>query len=187
MFADHGDEAARFRRIALVGLRGAGKSTLGKRLADDLGWPFVELSREIEKYAGCNISEIHSLYGANAYRRYEKRALEETVHTYKEVVIATPGGLVSGASTFNETLSTCFTVWLKALPEDHLSRVAAQGDMRQMARGSNEALEDLKRISDGRSAFYAKADMVFDTSAQPLEDSFREFRREIRGALKLPS
>ena len=186
MFADHGDEAARFRRIALVGLRGAGKSTLGKRLADDLGWTFVELSREIEKYAGCNISEIHSLYGANAYRRYEKRALEETVHTYKEVVIATPGGLVSEASTFNETLSTCFTVWLKALPEDHLSRVAAQGDMRPMA-GSDEALEDLKRILDGRSAFYAKADMVFDTSAQPLEDSFREFRRQIRGALKLPS
>jgi XRE family aerobic/anaerobic benzoate catabolism transcriptional regulator len=93
---------------------------------------------------------------------------------------------VSEASTFNETLSTCFTVWLKALPEDHLSRVAAQGDMRPMA-GSNEALEDLKRILDGRSAFYAKADMVFDTSAQPLEDSFREFRRQIWGALKLPS
>jgi XRE family aerobic/anaerobic benzoate catabolism transcriptional regulator len=186
IFADHGDVAARFRRIALVGLRGAGKSTLGKLLADDSGWPFVELSREIEKYAGCNISEIHSLYGANAYRRYEKRALEETFHAYKEVVIATPGGLVSRASTFNETLSTCFTVWLKALPEDHLGRVAAQGDMRPMA-GSNEALEDLKRILDGRSAFYAKADMVFDTSAQPLEDSFREFRRQIRGALKLPS
>jgi len=185
MFADYGDEAARFRRIALVGLRGAGKSTLGKRLADDLGWPFVELSREIEKYAGCNITEIHSLYGANAYRRYEKRALEETVQTYKEVVIATPGGLVSEAATFNETLSQCFTVWLKALPEEHLGRVAAQGDMRPMA-ASTEALEDLKRILDGRSAFYAKADMVFDTSAQPLEESFIEFRRQIRGALKLP-
>lgn len=185
MFADQGDEAARFRRIALVGLRGAGKSTLGKRLADDLAWPFVELSREIEKYAGCNITEIHSLYGANAYRRYEKRALEETVHAYEEVVIATPGGLVSEASTFNETLSQCFTVWLKALPEDHLSRVAAQGDMRPMA-GSVEALEDLKRILDGRSAFYAKADMVFDTSAQPLEESFVELRRQIRGSLKLP-
>ena len=185
MFADQGDEAARFRRIALVGLRGAGKSTLGKRLADDLAWPFVELSREIEKYAGCNITEIHSLYGANAYRRYKKRALEETVHTYKEVVIATPGGLVSEASTFNETLNQCFTVWLKALPEDHLSRVAAQGDMRPMA-GSVEALEDLKRILDGRSAFYAKADMVFDTSAQPLEESFVELRRQVRDALKLP-
>ena len=185
MFAEHGDETARFCRIALVGLRGAGKSTLGKRLAEDLNWPFVELSREIEKYAGCNITEIHSLYGANAYRRYEKRALEETVHAYKKVVIATPGGLVSEAATFNETLSQCFTVWLKALPEDHLGRVAAQGDMRPMA-ASTEALEDLKRILDGRSAFYAKADMVFDTSAHPLEESFMEFRRQIRGALKLP-
>jgi len=184
MFADQGDEAARFCRIALVGLRGAGKSTLGKRLADDLSWPFVELSREIEKFAGCNITEIHSLYGANAYRRYEKRALEETVQTYKEVVIATPGGLVSEASTFNVTLSQCFTVWLKAMPEDHLNRVAAQGDMRPMA-GSVEALEDLKRILDSRSAFYAKADMVFDTSAQPLEESFVELRRQVRTALKL--
>ena len=184
MFADNGDEAARFRRIALVGLRGAGKSTLGRRLAEDLGWPFVELSREIEKYAGCNITEIHSLYGAHAYRRYEKRAIEETIHAYKEVVIATPGGLVSEASTFNETLSQCFTVWLKALPEDHLSRVAAQGDMRPMA-GSEEALEDLKRILDGRSAFYAKADLVFDTSAQALEDSFVALRRLIRQALQL--
>jgi XRE family transcriptional regulator, aerobic/anaerobic benzoate catabolism transcriptional regulator len=185
MFAEHGDETARFCRIALVGLRGAGKSTLGKRLAEDLDWPFVELSREIEKYAGCNITEIHSLYGANAYRRYEKRALEETVHAYKKVVIATPGGLVSEAATFNETLSQCFTVWLKALPEDHLGRVAAQGDMRPMA-ASTEALEDLKRILDGRSAFYAKADMVFDTSAHPLEESFVEFRRQIRDVLKLP-
>ena len=185
MFAENGNEAARFSRIALVGLRGAGKSTLGRRLAEDLGWPFVELSREIEKYAGCNITEIHSLYGAHAYRRYEKRAIEDTIHAYKEVVIATPGGLVSEASTFNETLSQCFTVWLKALPEDHLSRVAAQGDMRPMA-GSEEALEDLKRILDGRSAFYAKADMVFDTSVHPLDKSFIEFKMQIRSALNLP-
>jgi len=185
MFAENGNETARFSRIALVGLRGAGKSTLGRRLAEDLGWAFVELSREIEKYAGCNITEIHSLYGAHAYRRYEKRAIEETIHACKDVVIATPGGLVSEASTFNETLSQCFTVWLKALPEHHLSRVAAQGDLRPMA-GSEEALEDLKRILDGRSAFYAKADMVFDTSVHPLEKSFSEFRFQIRCALNLP-
>jgi XRE family aerobic/anaerobic benzoate catabolism transcriptional regulator len=184
MFAAHGDETARNCRIALVGLRGAGKSTLGKRLADDLGYPFIELSREIEKYAGCNISEIHSLYGANAYRRYEKRALEETLHAYKEAVIATPGGLVSEPGTFNETLTQCFTVWLKALPEDHLNRVTAQGDMRPMA-GSVEALEDLKRILEGRSAFYAKADLVFDTSAKPLEETFAALRHQIRGALQI--
>jgi len=180
-----GEDASRWGRIALVGLRGAGKSTLGPRLAEDLGYAFVELSREIEKYAGCNISEIHSLYGANAYRRYERRALEETVHTYKQVIIATPGGLVSDVGTFNETLAHCFTVWLKALPQDHLSRVVAQGDMRPMA-GSLEALEDLKLILEGRSAFYAKSDLVFDTSAQPLEASSLALRQQIRTALKLP-
>jgi len=185
MFSGQGDEAVRNCRIALVGLRGAGKTTLGQKLADDLGYPFIELSREIEKYAGCNITEIHNLYGPHAYRRYERRALEEVVHSHPTFVIATPGGLVSEASTFNEALTQCFTIWLKALPEDHLSRVAAQGDMRPMA-GSEEALDDLKRILDGRSAFYAKADLVFDTSAQPLEDSFLALRRQVRTALKLP-
>lgn len=185
MFSGRGDEAARNCRIALVGLRGAGKTTLGQKLADDLGYPFFELSREIEKYAGCSITEIHNLYGPHAYRRYERRALEEVVHSQPTFVIATPGGLVSEASTFNETLTQCFTIWLKALPEDHLSRVAAQGDMRPMA-GSEEALDDLKRILDGRAAFYAKADLVFDTSAQSLEDSFLALRRQVRTALKLP-
>jgi len=185
MFGGHGDEKARSNRIALVGLRGAGKSTLGQRLADDLGFPFIELSREIEKFAGCSISEIHNLYGTNAYRRYERRALEEAIQIYPEVVIATPGGLVSDSATFNEVLTHCFTVWLQAKPEDHLERVAAQGDMRPMA-GSKEALEDLKRILEGRSAFYAKADLSFDTSAQPLEDSFLALRVQIRQTLKLP-
>ena len=178
-------EAARTNRIALVGLRGAGKSTLGQQLANDLGYAFIELSREIEKFAGCNISEIHNLYGTNAYRRYERRALEEAIQIYPEVVIATPGGLVSDSATLNEMLSHCFTIWLQAKPEDHLSRVAAQGDMRPMA-ASKEALEDLKRILEGRSAFYAKADMSFDTSAQPLEESFQALRAQVRAALKLP-
>lgn len=185
MFGSHGDEKARSNRIALVGLRGAGKSTLGQRLADDLGFPFIELSRDIEKFAGCSISEIHNLYGTNAYRRYERRALEEAIQIYPEVVIATPGGLVSDSATFNEVLTHCFTVWLQAKPEDHLGRVAAQGDMRPMA-GSPEALEDLKRILEGRSAFYAKADLTFDTSAQSLDDSFLALRTQIRQALKLP-
>ena len=185
MFGSHGDEKARSNRIALVGLRGAGKTTLGQRLADDLGFPFIELSRDIEKFAGCSISEIHNLYGTNAYRRYERRALEEAIQIYPEVVIATPGGLVSDSATFNEVLTHCFTVWLQAKPEDHLGRVAAQGDMRPMA-GSPEALEDLKRILEGRSAFYAKADLTFDTSAQPLDESFLALRTQIRQALKLP-
>ena len=179
-------ESERSNRIALIGLRGAGKSALGQRLASDLGYPFIELSREIEKFAGCSISEIHNLYGTNAYRRYERRALEEAIQIYPEVVIATPGGLVSDSATLNEMLSHCYTIWLQATPEDHLARVAAQGDMRPMA-GSAQALEDLKLILEGRSAFYAKADMTFDTSAHPLEDSFQALRRQLRAVLKLPT
>ena len=179
------DAHVRQRRIALVGLRGAGKSTLGQRLAQDLGYAFIELSREIEKFAGCSISEIHNLYGTNAYRRYERRALEEAIQIYPEVVIATPGGLVSDSATLNEMLSHCYTIWLQARAEDHLGRVAAQGDMRPMA-ASKEALEDLKRILEGRSAFYAKADMSFDTSAQSLEESFQALRAQVRTELKLP-
>lgn len=179
-------DVERTNRIALIGLRGAGKSTLGQRLANDLGYAFIELSREIEKFAGCAISEIHNLYGTNAYRRYERRALEEAIQIYPEVVIATPGGIVSDSATLNEMLSHCFTVWLQAKPEDHLARVAAQGDMRPMAE-SPEALEDLKMILEGRSPFYAKADMTFDTSAQPLEATFQELRKQIRAALKLPA
>jgi XRE family aerobic/anaerobic benzoate catabolism transcriptional regulator len=158
---------------------------LGERLAKDLGYAFIELSREIEKFAGCSISEIHNLYGTNAYRRYERRALEEAIQIYPEVVIATPGGLVSDSATFNEMLSHCYTVWLQAKPEDHLARVAAQGDMRPMA-GSAEALEDLKLILEGRAPFYAKADLCFDTSDHALQDSFEHLRAQIRGVLKLP-
>jgi XRE family aerobic/anaerobic benzoate catabolism transcriptional regulator len=180
-----GDDPARKARIALIGLRGAGKSTLGQRLADDLGFAFVELSREIEKFAGCSINEIHSLYGTPAYRRYERRALEETIQIYPEVVIATPGGLVSDAANFNLLLSHCTTVWLQADPADHMGRVAAQGDMRPMA-ASREAMEDLKRILAGRSAFYSKADMSFNTSAWPLDEAFVALREQVRELISLP-
>ena len=172
-------------RVALVGLRGAGKSTLGQRLAEDLGFPFVELSREIEKFAGCSVNEIQALYGQNAYRRYERRALEEAIQIYPEAVIATPGGLVSDAATFNLLLAHCTTVWLQAAPEDHMKRVAAQGDLRPMA-ASKEAMEDLKGILAGRAAFYSKAEMRLDTSAQPLEPTFAALRRMVRQALRLP-
>jgi XRE family aerobic/anaerobic benzoate catabolism transcriptional regulator len=177
--------ATRSSRIALVGLRGAGKSTLGRLLAEDLGFPFIELSREIEKFAGCSISEIQALYGQNAYRRYERRALEEAIQIYPDVVIATPGGLVSDPATFNELLAHCTTVWLQAQPEDHMKRVAAQGDLRPMA-ASREAMDDLKSILAGRAAFYSKADLTIDTSAQPLAETFTGLRRMVRSALKLP-
>ena len=172
--------------IALIGLRGAGKSTLGQRLADDLGFAFVELSREIEKFAGCSISEIQALYGQNAYRRYERRALEEAIQLYPEAVIATPGGLVSDPATFNLLLAHCKTVWLQARPEDHMKRVTAQGDLRPMA-ASREAMADLKAILLDRAAFYSKADLQIDTSAQPLQETFNLLRNEVRRMLHLQS
>jgi XRE family transcriptional regulator, aerobic/anaerobic benzoate catabolism transcriptional regulator len=173
---------SRSPRIALVGLRGGGKSTLGRMLAEDLGFPFIELSGEIEKFAGCTVAEIQALYGQNAYRRYERRALEETIQIYGECVIAVPGGLVSDPATFNQLLAHCTTVWLQATPEDHMKRVVAQGDLRPMA-ASKEAMEDLKGILAGRAAFYSKADFTVDTSARPLQATFETLRGIVRTAL----
>ncbi|HOV18069.1 helix-turn-helix transcriptional regulator [Ottowia sp.] len=183
LFQDPGAaRRARGTRIALIGLRGAGKSTLGRRLADDLGYAFIELSREIEQFAGCGIHEIHNLYGTHAYRRYERRALEEALQIYPEVVIATPGGLVSDAANFNLLLEHCLTIWLQADPLDHMARVRAQGDLRPMA-ASGEAMEDLKRILAGRAAFYAKADLRLDTSQGSEDEVFARLRRLAREAI----
>jgi XRE family transcriptional regulator, aerobic/anaerobic benzoate catabolism transcriptional regulator len=179
-----GDSAHGSSRVALVGLRGAGKSTLGRMLAEDLGFPFVELSREIEQFAGCSISEIQGLYGMNAYRRYERRALEEAIQIYPEAVIATPGGLVSDPATFNLLLAHCTTVWLQADPEDHMQRVAAQGDFRPMA-ASKEAMDDLRNILAGRAAFYAKAQHHVNTSEAHLQETFMTLREVVRSTLDL--
>ncbi len=181
-----GGNRGRSPRVALVGLRGAGKSTLGRMLADDLGYPFVELSRQIEQFAGCSVAEIQALYGVNAYRRYERRALEEAIQIYPEAVIATPGGLVSDPATFNQLLAHCTTVWLQASAGDHMQRVAAQGDLRPMA-ASREAMEDLKGILAGRAAFYSKAQLRIDTSAQSLAETFLLLRESVRRVLALPA
>ncbi len=178
-------QKVRSQCVALIGLRGAGKSTLGALLADDLEVPFLELSREIEKVAGCTIREIHDLYGSAAYRRYERRALEETLQSHPQAVIATPGGLVSDVASLNLLLQRCLSVWIQASPEEHLSRVTQQGDLRPMA-ASPEAMEDLRRILAGRSAFYSKADLTVDTSRQALADSFQQIRASVRAALQLP-
>jgi len=186
MFGEGGNAQERKNRIALIGLRGAGKTSLGQRLARDLGFPFIELSREIEQFAGCQISEIHNLYGANAYRRYERRALEEAIQIYPDVVIATPGGLVSDSANFNLLLSHCTTVWLQADAADHMGRVAAQGDMRPMA-ASKEAMEDLKRILEGRSAFYSKADLSLNTSGRTEDQAFEALRTSVLQHLAMPA
>jgi len=179
LFGNSGDRGEPSRLIALIGLRGAGKSTLGPMLAEDLEFPFVELSREVERVAGYSVREIQDLYGTAAYRRYERRALEEVVQIYPEMVLATPGGLVSDAATFNVLLRHCTTVWLQASPEDHMGRVARQGDLRPMA-GNEEAMSDLKRILDGRSSFYNKAAIALDTSSQSLRETFELLRKRVR-------
>lgn len=157
-------------RLALIGLRGAGKTSLGRLLAQRLGVPFIELSREIEELAGSPVSEIQAMFGVNGYRRYERKALDQVIEKHEQVVIATPGGLVSDPATFNVLLSRCTTIWLQATPEDHMARVTAQGDLRPIA-ASEEAMADLKAILQGRSAFYAKADYNLNTSGLTLQES----------------
>jgi XRE family aerobic/anaerobic benzoate catabolism transcriptional regulator len=177
-----GTAGSRGVRIALIGLRGAGKTTLGQMLANELDFPFVELSREIENFAGCTIAEIQDLYGANAYRRYERRALEEAIQIYPEAVLGTPGGLVSDPVNFDLLLSHCSTIWLQASPADHMQRVVEQGDLRPMA-GSTEAMEDLRNILSSREDFYSKAQLRLDTSRQSLEDTFTALKNLVKEKL----
>lgn len=166
----------RLRRIALIGLRGAGKSSLGSRLARDLGCGFVELDREIETEAGTSLSEIFLLYGQAGYRRYERRCLERVLEHNDRAVIATGGSIVSEPGTYDLLLSTCYTVWLRAAPEEHMARVVAQGDTRPMA-GNQEAMDDLRRILDGRAALYGQADAIVDTTGKAIEQSLAELKR----------
>ena len=185
MFGAPASQAARRQRIALIGLRGAGKSTLGRALAEGWKVPFVELNRGIEALAGCTLSEIHSLYGPAAYRRYEKRAMEDTIQRFPRAVIATPGGIVSDPATFNLLLAHCYTVWVRATPEEHMGRVLAQGDTRPMAgnTGNAEAMNDLRRILESRAAFYSKADAVFDTSEMSPEAALAALREQLRDVM----
>jgi XRE family transcriptional regulator, aerobic/anaerobic benzoate catabolism transcriptional regulator len=166
-------ESERRHRIALIGLRGAGKSTLGMLLARDLGVPFIELDREIERDCGTQLAEVFDLYGQAAFRRYERRALEAVIERHDRAVIATGGSIVSEPATFDLLLSACYTVWLTAAPEEHMSRVMAQGDYRPMA-GNAEAMEDLRQILRGREALYRKADAVVDTAGKTVDQSLRE-------------
>jgi XRE family transcriptional regulator, aerobic/anaerobic benzoate catabolism transcriptional regulator len=170
----------RRHRIALIGLRGAGKSTLGRGLAERLGVPFLELDREIERESGLELSEIFALYGQAAFRRYERRSLEAIIERHPRAVIATGGSLVSEPGTFDLLLAACFTVWLKAAPEEHMGRVIAQGDVRPMADNA-EAMEDLRRILAGREALYSKADAVVDTAGRTVAESLAALQTAVTG------
>jgi XRE family aerobic/anaerobic benzoate catabolism transcriptional regulator len=171
--------AQRRQHMALIGLRGAGKSTLGARLARELDVPFIELDREIEREAGTSLSEIFLLYGQAGYRRYERRALEKVLEGHARCVIATGGSIVSEPGTFDLLLSACYTVWLRAEPEEHMARVVAQGDTRPMA-GNVEAMDDLRRILAGRGVLYGQADAVVDTAGRTVEQSLKELKRAVR-------
>jgi XRE family aerobic/anaerobic benzoate catabolism transcriptional regulator len=152
-------------RIALVGLRGAGKTTLGQRAAQLLNMPFVELDREVERTSGMELSEIFATHGQAMFRRLERQCLEATVKRFERVVIATGGSLVTEPTTYDLLLSTCFVIWLRATPEEHMSRVLDQGDLRPMAEGP-QAMDDLKTILESRTPLYAKADAIVSTSGK---------------------
>ena len=169
------EEAGRRKRIALVGLRGAGKSTLGTMLASELNVPLVELNREVARETGLPVSEVMALYGMGAYRRIERRVLERVMREHERAVIVAGGGIVAEEEAFNLLLANCFTVWLKARPEEHMARVLAQGDFRPMA-GNDEAMEDLKRILAAREPLYGRADAIVDTSGETAEATFAKLR-----------
>ncbi|MBT0963817.1 helix-turn-helix transcriptional regulator [Denitromonas iodatirespirans] len=170
------DEAVRRKRVALLGLRGAGKSTLGAMLAAELGVPFIELDKVIVSDTGMPISEIFSLYGQAGYRRIEKQTLERVMRDHTEGVISVGGGIVARPDTYDFLLSSCFTVWVKAQPEEHMARVIAQGDMRPMA-GNDEAMEDLRRILEAREPLYSRADHTIDTSGETVDMSFSRLKQ----------
>jgi XRE family aerobic/anaerobic benzoate catabolism transcriptional regulator len=177
---DRVDLDARRARIALIGLRGAGKSTLGAMVAARLNLPFLELDKLIEQESGVTLSAIFDLYGQNGFRRLERRCLDQVIERYPRFVLATGGSLVSEPATFERLLTMCATVWLRATPEEHMQRVIAQGDMRPMA-DNRESMSDLERILEVREPLYGKADVTIDTSGSPVEQSAELFLRAVRG------
>jgi XRE family aerobic/anaerobic benzoate catabolism transcriptional regulator len=182
LMRDFGPEQnLRLARIVLIGLRGAGKSTLGSRLAAERNVPFIELDHEIEKDTGMPLAEIFSLYGQSGYRAIEKRTLERVLRAGDRAVISVGGGIVSEKETYDYLLAHCYTIWLKAQPEEHMSRVIAQGDFRAMA-GSDRAMEDLRGILESREPLYRKADTTVDTSNESVGESFAKLKAALEAA-----
>jgi len=176
-------EEVRRKRIALIGLRGAGKSTLGSKLALELCVPFIEVDGEIEKHTGMPLGEIFSLYGQSGYRAIERRALAKVLSEHDCAVLSVGGGIVSEKETFDYLLSNCYTIWIKAQPEEHMSRVLEQGDLRAMS-GNDQAMEDLRRILEAREPLYRQADMEFDTSGSSVEASFSRLKTTLHANLQ---
>jgi XRE family aerobic/anaerobic benzoate catabolism transcriptional regulator len=174
----------RARRVALIGLRGAGKTTLGRLLGESLHWPFVELNREIEALSGLAVNEVIALYGQEGYRRLERQAVERVAAARDELVLAAAGGVVTEPETFGFLQAHFHTIWLKAAPHEHMNRVRAQGDERPMA-GHPKAMEELNARLREREALYASAHARVDTSGRNVAQSHDELLRAV-AALGLP-
>ena len=168
-----GSAADRGRRIALVGLRGAGKSTLGRKLAEHLGVPFLELNRVIEQNHGASVAVLIELSGLATFRKYEHECLQRVIAEHDAAVIATAGGIVANPQTYELLLRRTHAIWIKARPEEHMARVIAQGDFRPMAH-NREAMGDLVAILDARSADYSRAESQLDTSGCSVEQSLAD-------------
>jgi XRE family aerobic/anaerobic benzoate catabolism transcriptional regulator len=165
-------------RIALIGLRGAGKSTLGAAAARILGWPFVELNREIERDSGFSIAEVFSIYGQEGYRRFEQACLTQIIDRPGPMILATGGGIVSETLTFDRLLSSFFTIWIKTTPAEHMARVRRQGDLRPMAR-DRAAMDELTTILQSREPLYERARAIVDTSGETVAQSVEKLVRVI--------
>lgn len=178
----------RASRICLVGLRGAGKSTLGAMVGQDLGLPFLELNSEIEDHSGMPVNELMALYGQEGYRTLESRAVERIIATYSSIILAVAGGIVAEPATYNTVRSHFHTIWIMASPEEHMARVRSQGDMRPMA-GNPEAMEQLRAILKSREFLYRQAHASLDTSGKELRESGDELIELIRkhGFIRAPS
>jgi XRE family transcriptional regulator, aerobic/anaerobic benzoate catabolism transcriptional regulator len=166
------------RRIALLGLRGAGKSSLGEKLAAALHAPFIELDREVEREAGAKLGEVFAMYGQEAYRRFERRALERVLRAHESAVIAVGGSLVTDPDTYRLLLDSCQTVWLKAKPEEHMNRVIAQGDLRPF-KGRSAAIDEIRKLLADRERLYARAGLAIETSGKSLKSTLDELKSKV--------
>ncbi len=173
------EEPVALRRIALLGLRGAGKSSLGAKLAASLGVPFIELDLEVEREAGAKLGEVFAMYGQEAYRRFERRALERVLRANDSAIIAVGGSLVTDPDTYRLLLDNCRTVWLKAKPEEHMNRVMAQGDLRPF-KGRSAALDEIRKLLADRDRLYSRADATIETSGKSLKSSLDELKVKVK-------